>query len=337
MKTLKPEWAVKLGLGKTGMSNVGVPVSFSTGATGIAAGSTIPLNVANLQSGYRASYWIDEIRMQVYSDYGLAIAIPAINQMGGYMMQFQFRTGSYAFSKTPIPMALYAPQYGFSGLNEVQIANSALGHSVRWPLPKPLFMGPGDQIQCAVTRLPGIMVGTNFNATVTYVGRMLPPGAAGPVSRCVPWVSNYIHDFANSYSETQDEFKNPLVLPLWIHRFVGRPGSKDTGGAADSSATGNGITGGDFGSQHNMLPTSNAIKYASVYIEDSLGYKIVAGNSNAYAPVGAVFDTERCAWTFGRPLGPRQQFNMKFQTIGTVGGTNAIFGVGMVGYREEAG
>lgn len=335
MKILQPQWGGKLGLDKTGMAAVGAPVSFSAGATAIAAGQTVPLNLVNLQSGYRTPYWVDEIRMQVYSGSSVDAGTFGV-QAGGYMMQFQFRTGNYAFSKTPIPMALYAPQYGASALIGQETGSlDIVGHSVRWVLPKPLFMAPGDQIQCNVTRLSGVGAygGAGFNADVAYVGRALPPGTTGPNARCVPWVANYIHDFANAYSETQAEFRNPFMVPLYVHRFVGRPGSKSSTGAPDLS---NGIAGGDFATQFNMLPTSTGIKYASVYIEDSLGYKIVAGPSNAYSPVGCVFDTERCAWTFGRPLGPREQFNMKFATNGSASGTNSVFGVGMVGYREEA-
>lgn len=337
MKTSNPSWVGAAGMKATGMAPVGAPVSFSGALTNIAQGQTATMDLTGLQNGYRTAYWIDEIRMNVYSNdiAGNPFSPTPIGTAGagGYMMQFQFSTGKYAFSRTPISMSLYAPEYGISKLFNNQNTSYLRGRSVRWVLPKPLFMAPGDQVQCAVNRLNGVgsFSGVNFNANVAYIGRALPPGASGPTTRCVPWISQYVHDYANAYSDSGQTFRNQFMSPLHVHRFVGRPGNKASDGAFDNTATGSGITGGDFNTQHNMLPTSNGIAYAKVNITDSLGYKI----TRDYSPVGSVFDTERCAWTFGRPLGPREQISMQFQTVGTVSVTNTIFGVGMIGYREE--
>jgi hypothetical protein len=69
-----------------------------------------------------------------------------------------------------------------------------------------------------------------------------------------------------------------------------------------------------------------------IHIEDSLGYRV----TNDYVPIGYVFDPFRRAWTFSRPIGPREQFNVKLLNKGVVPSIRAfITNIGMVGYRDE--
>lgn len=321
MKTLKPKWDVDLGLGKTPMSRKGAPLSFSANLTGLNPGDMNKLlSTSALANGFRNPYLIDEIRMQAY------MSSPAAQTVGsGYAVSFQFRTGAYAFSLQDVPMGLYAPVYnsfGSSIFSSFTGGLTRIGDDVRWQLPRPLWMAPGDQIQALVSADASAGSSGNQARTVdvTYVGRSLPPGTPGPKSRSVPWVSSYIHDFANAYSETSTEFRNPFSDKPWqLQKLICKTMNK--------SATGGGVVG-----RFNMLPDAAGTKYASVYMEDSLGYKI----TRDYHPAGAIFDTERCVWTFQRPIGPREQVNMKFRTVGTAGGANVVFGVSAIGCREEA-
>lgn len=316
---LKAKWAVDLGLGKNPVAQFGAPVSFTAHLDAILPGQTQVMAVSGLANGFRTPYVIDEIRMSVYMTTPSATLLQP-----SYALGFQFRTGTYAFSKVPIPMVLYAPVYNSIAASLASAFTggvSRIGDEARYVLAKPLWMAPGDQIQATVLRnlTAASSGGAGFDVDVTYVGRSLKPGTPGPAVRNVPWVAHYIHDFADSYSETTTEFRNPFSdKALQIHRLIGRPLSKATSGQFNTGRA-------------SMLPNAAGTKYASMLIEDSLGYKI----TRDYHPAGQIFDTERCVWTFNRPIGPRDQLNMKFRTAGTAGGTNVLFGVSMLGYREE--
>lgn len=317
---LKARWAVELGLGKNPVAQFGAPVSFTAHLDSITPGQTQMMAVSGLANGFRTPYIIDEIHMCAY------MATPSATVLQPSLaMQFQFRTGSYAFSKVPVPMVLHAPVYNTQTEALLSVFAGGLtriGDEARWLLAKPLWMAPGDQIQAVVLRDSSVasLGGGAFTVDVTYIGRSLKPGTPGPKTRYVPWVAHYLHDFALTYSETTTEFRNPFMTgPLHVHRLIGRPLSKATSGVNLATA------------HSSMLPNAADEKFASILIEDSMGYKV----TRDYHPVGQVFDTERCVWTFNRPLGPRDQFNMKFRTLGSVAVGSPVFGVGMLGYREE--
>jgi hypothetical protein len=301
-------------------------------------GGSVVLDSQALQSGYRTPYWIDEIRMQVYmTNAGALGSIQGVSKA----VSFQFRTGSYAFSLTPIPMGLYAPiYYGFERTANpdedlyAQYSDNTVrrGCDARWVLPKPLWMEPGDVIQCFVQRDPTIASDGSlaFSGDVAYVGRACAPGARAPIARYVPWAAYFSYPFADaSYRQTTTEFRNPFNKPLMIHRLIGKTGD---GGADGGNYLLPRLTGGV--NLQYMLPASGNDAYTAIRISDSLGYAIVP----TFTPVGNVFDTERNTWTFSRPIGPREQLDMQFRREGTdnpVAGYT--FDVSMLAYREEAG
>ena len=347
MQDLKAKWAIDLGLGKNPTARLGAPVSFTSHLASILPGQTQVLGTSGLSNGYRTPYVIDEIRMQAY------MTTPATTYLQpSYAMAFQFRTGAYAFSLKPVPMVLYSPRYGMSparpGLylqapgvpprgpllasefTPTGDTTYVYGDSARWVLAKPLWMAPGDQIQCLAERHVTAASSGNgaFAADITYVGRSLPPGTKGPATRFVPWASHFIFDFtSDTYAQTTTEFRNQFTFPMTIQKFVGRPLSKATNGLFDTS-------GPEGTLPRNTL--TNTYYYAQVNIQDSLGYKI----TNQFSPVGNVFDAERGVWTFARPLGAREQIDMQFKRAGVLTSPNnasPIYGVGMLGYREERG
>lgn len=329
MRDENMRWSHRSGLGRDPVAMHGAPVSFTAEGTGLLPGQNLVLDQSALQNGYRTPFWIDEIRMQAFMS-AASIALPL---QPAYATSFLFRTGSLAFSAVPVPMILHQPQYGDTNVPLLgQYADTSVrrGSSARWLLPRPLYMEPADLVQASVFRDLTIAAGdgTNpFSVAVTYVGRALPPGEKPPKSRHVPWASSYTHDFDLAYSQTgvQSPFQNPFQRELYVHRFIGRPLSKSNTGTSS----------GTFSA--SMIPVSAGTKYAAIDIWDSTGYRLVkgGGTNGNFVPVGYVFDTARCAWTFARPLGPREQYNMAFQTLGTVGGANQLFAVSMLGTREE--
>ncbi len=336
MRDLRAKWAADLGLGKNPTAQFGAPVSFTANLSSITPGQTQVLSTNGLANGYRTPYVIDEIRMQAYM-----VTPSATILQPSYAVKFQFRTGAYAFSQTAVPMMLHTPRFALApwvpaglgtGLTSYSrgpmlMANYTgglyqCGDEARWHLPKPLWMAPGDQIQCSVERDLTAASSSNgaFAVDVTYVGRSLKPGTPGPKVRYVPWIASTTFNLDDSFKQVGNDFRNPFPVPLQVQRFVGRPLSDATSGLFNTS-------GATAGLAISTTP------YAKVFIVDSLGYKV----TNDFIPAGNVFDTERCAWTFQRPLGSNEQFDIQFQRAGTGAGTDQLYGVAMIGHREESG
>lgn len=338
MRQLKARWFSKSGFGKDPVAMHGAPVSFSGRVGGLGAGENEVVDASALQNGYRTPYYIDEIRMTSWFDSFLTSGgTPDPYSQGtapqtlGYATKFLFRVGAHKISDEPIPMGSYGPNYNGTALGEIYSnGQGRFGSSQRWLLPKPLLMQPGDVILATVFRdaSAGSAVAVDANATVTYVGRALPPGAKTPLVRNVPWVAKYEHAFSQSYSRTgvngKNPFQNPFTNPLTVHRLTGKVANIRSDQARPTS--------GSFLSNFGpvMLPVTGVADLAC-YMEDSQGYKI----TRAFTSVGAIFDTGRNAWTYNRAIGPREQIDMQFQLNGATDSITA-FVVGLIGHREEA-
>ena len=299
----------------------GAPIVFTANLSALAAGQSQALDAGTLQSGFRTPYLIDEIRMQAvtatYSNSGVQYT-----GLGSYI-RAKFQTGQHQFSKNTVPIGLYAPVFSRQDFGSVESGISVRrSYSyVRWPLPKPLWMGPGDVINCTIERdgtlgLDGPLIDIN----VTYVGRTVAVGTPKPETRQVPWVSWFQNTSAVRQIVSTDEFRNPFTFPMHVQRFTCRTAST-VEGVLERLALGQ--------SPANMISSL----YATCRLYDSLGYALV----KEYAPVGDVFDSARHAWTFARALGPREQYDLTLRTDPTTTAVAAAFTtqVGMVGYRNE--
>jgi hypothetical protein len=308
----------------------GAPVAFSASLSDLTPETTYNLNTQTLQPGFRTPYWIDEIRIAA-SGVTLIDALGNFSGIAGFI-EAKFQTGHYAFSRNPVPMGLHAPRW--SRLDAGQAINGA-GYNVngsnrrsyatmRWPLPKPLFMPAGDAVQCLIRYTPYLPL-TSFNEgagftlnrlNVTYVGRLAAPGTPPPDKRHIPWLSWFQKPTTAGYAQTNDEFRNPFSdKPLYVQRFTSRAYAAVQAGGASAFVEGPSIPGD------------------TVRLHDSLGYAIVPD----YAPLNDVFDGTRAAWTFGRTLGPREQFDLQLQNLSPTSGTASVgySQVGIVGFREE--
>lgn len=316
----------------------GAPIAlYAQTLSALAEGEVQNLPMKTLQLGFRTAYIVDEIRMIAYAETttagtrrGLAGTIAA-----------KFETGAHAFSGGPdtatggfaggfVPIGSYAPRWGLANDEESYVYSGLSGGSnlfrayarVRWPLPKPLYLSPGDMIRCSVQRHPTFDTGLgNVNVQVAYIGRVVAPGAPVPLMRQVPWVS-YIQKLgSNAVASSNQEFRNPFTRPLMVQRFTHRIYQRKTSPSLSFIEL--------FDTQ--QVPGIAAAYYESVLIEDSLGYQV----TRDYVPVGHVFDLYRHAWTFARPIGPKEQFNVKFQRSQDPSPTEFVTNVGMVGYRDE--
>lgn len=318
----------------------GAPVVFSAQAT-LPNNKSAVLNAQTLQSGFRTPYFIDEIRITMHTsviDLN-AFLMRGITGLSG-LVQILFQTGSHYFSNDAVPVGVLAPLFGVDYGNEVlaqdavTLANQIRSFSnVRWMLPKPLYMPAGDVVLANVT-IPdnaflASVFGTNpcITVTVTYVGRLIPQGYQAR-ERHIPWVAWWTKKASESVKDANTRLRNPFTIPAHVQRFTQRTYS--TSGVSTPAAS------------RRFLEESHVAQlylasqpYESIIISDSRGYAI----TNKYVPIGDVFDPARHAWTFGRELSSREQFNMTMRTenFSALNPTSAdyITNVGVIGYRTE--
>jgi len=325
----------------------GAPVVFSASLTDLKPDTSYNAALQTLQPGFRTPYWIDEIRVTAESRINAAEYDSGAVSFTGLAgcIEAKFQTGHFAFSRYPMPVGLYAPRWSRldSGV-AVNGSGLASGDSVlrgyatvRWPLPKPLFMPAGDALQCLIqyqgyTPLSAYDGGSGFNidrVNITYVGRLAAPGTPAPQVRHVPWVSWFQKNATTAYAQTNDEFRNPFSDKHWyVQRFTSR-----------SYYEGNLILPATtlYRFDEIAVPEEAPVAFPSgvqARLIDSLGYSIVPN----YTPVNDVFDGTRAAWTFGRTLGPREQFDLQLQSLTPAANTNrtGYTQVGVVGFREES-
>lgn len=304
----------------------GAPVVFSAQAD-IAPGKQVTLNAQTLQSGFRTPYFIDEIRISAYTKsvtYGDYLT--ALNDA----IRIQFQTGSHLFSQDLVPAGNMYPCFSNNDFGSVvlDITDSRAYMSGRWILPRPLYMPAGDVVLANVelndrTGEFAAKFGTSdaVTVTVTYVGRLVAQGYKESDPRFIPWLAWWTKASTDSYAEAQTRLRNPFLVPAHVQRFTMRTFRYNN--VAPSPAY-------EEMERRAMYPGTDF--YHEVRIDDSRGYSIVP----KFAAVGSVFDGTRRAWTFGRELGPREQFNMQMRSAGSAV-ANATFytNIGLVGYREE--
>lgn len=309
----------------------GAPVVFSAQAT-LAAGKSGVLNAQTLQSGFRTAYFIDEIRVSMHTT-----KMETVNTARGFtglsnLVKILFQTGKYQFSADAVPAGLLAPMFGqdYGNVDLGAIGEFRSFSSVRWMLPKPLFMPAGDVVLANVSiddlALLTTIFGTDpcVTVTITYVGRLLPQGYMAQ-SREVPWLAWWQKAASTAYAESTTRLRNPFKIPAHVQRFTQR--------TYDSKSSG--VLTEYYSEESALAQIYNAGTYETIKIGDSRGYAI----TNKFVPIGDVFDVTRHAWTFGRELGPREQFDMAMTTenIASIpAGHDYITNIGLVGYRSEA-
>jgi len=313
----------------------GAPAIFSAQITNLALNQSGNFDTQTLQPGFRTPYWIDEIRItalmnRTFASGGVIVGYPT--GLAG-ALELRFTTGQYSFSRAPVPMGLLAPRwsrYDF-GVYQATTVGALLGvehfATIRWPLPKPLYMPAGDALQCLAHfngAYPSLVaIGLPVaQINLAYVGRIESPGTSAPSVRNVPWVSSFAKKAGVTYAQTNDEFRNPFMKSLYVQRFTSRT-------FVDYPSVGLPPSPEFFETLSNQGEITTE-PYTEARLYDSMGYAIV----KEYVPVNDVFDGTRGAWTFGRTLNAREQFDLQLRQIGASTAINTM--VGLVGYREEA-
>lgn len=325
----------------------GAPVAFSAQAE-LAANEIVVLNAQTLQSGFRTPYFIDEIRVSMMTSpydattVGDSTTFPtrAFTGLSG-AVDILFQTGDKMFSADFVPTGLMAPIFGpldyGSAYNDTvaTVTRSRAFSTVRWLLPKPLFMPAGDVVLANVRLNDPFGVFGDYwtsgakavKVTVTYIGRLVPPGYTAK-TRDVPWLAWFSKLASESWKSSQTRFRNPFLIPAHVQRFVSRTYAVKYESASPVENYFSELW------QTGQVP-STAVPYQELKMDDSRGYSIVP----RYAPIGMVFDATRKVWTFGRELTSREQFNMEIRnalpTPALAANTDYLTNIGLIGYRTE--
>lgn len=324
----------------------GAPVAFSA-QTGLAPNKSAVLNAQTLQSGFRTPYFVDEIRISLSTNTYERSPLDPVQLTGlTNAVSVLFQTGDKMFSSDYVPVGLLGPVFSPMDYGEVEVGSGEQAAfqayaTVRWALPKPLYMPAGDVVLANVAlNDPDGVFTTIFgadtpcvNVTVTYVGRLIPAGFVSP-TRHVPWVAWFRKRASEKWASSQTRFRNPFLVSAHVQRFISR--------TYFTQFNQNDPTEEYLVElwQEGQLP-STTVPFQEVLVSDSRGYSIVS----KYAPIGEVFDSTRKVWTFGRELTSREQFNMEVRNGSVDPGipppmpttnTDYITNIGLIGYREEA-
>ena len=311
------------------------PVSYTSQVTGLSAGQSLPFPQVSLQSGFNTPYLIDEIRFTAYTESYTTAAI-TVGDLAA-IVSYNLHAGPYMFSQggfgqaAYVPMMLYAPTYSgaaqYENVSQLLTATTSRKFTTRrWVLPKPLYMPPGDTIMASVHRTSNIGTAIpNITAQITIIGRALPPSTPPPALRQVPYVGYYVHPSTATYSEANFQLQNPFNSTWNVQRLI--LGTRNNVQADSGLATGAGF----------YEDPTGVVRYASLKITDSMGYKVTGSSGGGFIPLADIAAVQRdSAWTFSRPVPPEEQFNVATQ-ITPGSGTNTAFDVLMsfVGYRDE--
>lgn len=305
----------------------GSPQLWSASLSNVAVGDVQNLNLKTLQPATRTPYWIDEIRITMSMPPTSTVDI-GMTGLAGFV-EAKWTTGQYAFSRDFVPVGLHAPRWFRNSAGDARVGSQFRSFSsVRWVLPKPLYMPAGDAVQGLIRyRSYATLAAANIpieRINVGYIGRIAAPGTPPPDVRYVPWLSSFRKVNTTILAQTNDEFRNPFAdKPLYVQRFTCRTFAEN-----DQSVYWQFYETTDYQGP-DLIP-----QYTGVQMYDTAGYNI----ARDYPPVNDVFDGTRAAWTFGRTLAPREQYDVQLQSFGgaLAAGQTYWTMMGMVGFREES-
>lgn len=294
------------------------PVVLSTGVQTVAQsaiGSAVDLS--RLALPFRSAMLLDEIRFSAALVTGAEV--PTVHN--ALFIQTKIALGRFAITDGFVPISVLTPsaQLAADAMMGVGIESASGRNSysfLRWVFPVPLYVRPGEALGIGFRRITDGQTNT-ARIEASVVGRVVSGETPQPRSIRVPWVAAYVNDkVAASMSQgsggpPNTALFNPFSSPLHIQRFVGRSYQDDDAGGL----------GGDL----NDLVVGTG---PDVKITDSRGF-LVVGDPVVF---GEVFDSTRHAWTAPHIMPPKGWVRVQFSGAGT----NYVYWVGMVGWREEA-
>lgn len=250
-------------------------------------------------------------------------------QFGGIILANLY-AGRMALTRGFVPVTNFAPLYSRNYDRSNPFFNNVLSDALvtsqgefynhwRWPLPKPMYLGPGEGINPTFQRstifdslLAASIVSGTFQVTISVHGSLLFEPKSG--KRQVPFVSSFTPTalLANGGYAQGDEhdLSNTTDKPIYMQRFVGHITVPTEGG--------------------NCI-TPGAGAAAQVELFDSKGYALTFGATSNRVKWGSLFPEQRRAWTYNGVLDSGE----KYPCAVVADATNSLITVSMIGTREE--
>lgn len=152
------------------------------------------------------------------------------------------------------------------------------------------------------------------NVGCTIFGRYLAPGTQAPKYFDVPYIIPFIGQRGVEAQYTIEQWKNPLLQPLWIERMIGRMEYLD-------------VTGG----MGNCSCYDSLSEKPQIEMIDSMGYRVIPRKT----PFNNVFAPGRRDWVVRRELGPNAYLNASLLLNDTTRAAKLRPMMALIGYRQE--
>lgn len=132
-----------------------------------------------------------------------------------YLAEVQLAAGRYAITNGFLPIGTLAIRRE-TRPNEVPAGGAGEGLTIRWVLPRPIVLRPGEGLSGQVRLPPGIAYASGSTVTVTLVarGRRVPGWTPG-LTRSVPYASGCAY-LTRAAQAPPQAFMNILDRPLMI-------------------------------------------------------------------------------------------------------------------------
>lgn len=289
---------------------IGEPFCLGSG-TLVVPSSKGPVKFNSQQTipSFRRPYLIREIRFRGEASGGGG-GSPSWFQ---WAIRVRLMAGAKAITYDHVPIGNFCPQIQHT--QEVVVAvygsNPYQDANLRWVLPVPLYMQPGEGIIGEAILADGDTAPENIEMAV--VGEVLPDGFQIPKTQKVPYVNTFSSlAIANNQSDSI-RFQNPFSdKPLYLQRLIGR-WTNDT--ALENN---NGLP--------LVSPTSPIV---SLY--DSEGVDILPRSGVRF---GEAFDARTNVLQCERVLAPKDYLTAIISQ-GLTLNSNLNLYISMIGWREE--
>jgi len=303
-------------------STASISMTFTPGSA--LSGKPIPFDSYRLTNTTRVPVKVQEIRILARAT--MDVGTPASNPMVAPFVFLEGKLGKHYLTDGRVPMAVVAPyRYrqdnnigGGNDLDDLYAAtttNNVVVVTRRIVLTRPLYLRPGVGFNFTGS-IPGdplllglITTAFTVNLFVTLVGQFMGPGESIPETHDVPIISAVQLGQSNRIS-LEGDLRNPLSVPITVHRFVGsRPTTSDPTILARSRTEGTTI---DF-----RFPDD------SPYSEDALDFVHVFGQLRVW-PVKFTMDGNK-----------RITARISRNAAEDDGSTRVAYQVGLFGTRPE--
>ncbi len=201
------------------------PAALSIAVTGGVPGAPVGFPAFDLTNLLGVPIEVNELHFIV--DETADAVTPGVLAMGAEIM---LALGRHTIA-SGVPVAALAVRYESVVGEGSRTLGARLARPVRWILPRPLIVGPGEGFSGAFRMNSTTLAPYGRDGTVglsfAAIGRRLPAGARVPRRRAIPYATGYMIDTAN-VPPPESVLKNPFGVPFHVQSINASPRPQGT-------------------------------------------------------------------------------------------------------------